>query len=181
MARGDARAPRGQRAHATKPANRGRHVTRLGALGRHGSGAAMTVAGFTDGAVSLAFGREVLVPQLRPGQGIIMDTLTAHKVAGVVEAMTTPGARLLYLPPYSPDSSPSAACWSNVKALLRAKAARTLEPRAQASAEALAAITATDARGLVYPCRLRFVIQLKTAVLWRISDSSVSASWGAGW
>lgn len=147
MARDYARAPRGQRALATKPVNRGRHVTMLGALGRHGIVAAMTVEGFTDGDVFLAFLREVLVPQLRPGQVIIMDNLTAHNVAGVVEAMTTAGARLLYLPPYSPDLSPIEECWSKVKALLRAKAARTLETLEQAIAEALAAITATDARG----------------------------------
>jgi transposase len=147
MVRDDARAPRGQRAHATKPVNRGRHVTMLGALGLHGMGAAMTGEGFTDGDVLLAFLREVLVPQLRPGQVIIRDHLTAHKVAGVAEAMTTPGARLLSLPPYAPDLSPLEECWSKGKALLRAKAARTLEPLEQAIAEAIAAITATDARG----------------------------------
>jgi len=93
------RAPRGQRAHATKPVNRGRHVTVLGALGLHGVVAAMTVEGFTDGDVFLAFLHEVLVPRLRPGQVVIMDNLKAHKAVGVAEAITAPGARLLYLPP----------------------------------------------------------------------------------
>jgi transposase len=147
MARDDARAPRGQRAHATKPVNRGRHVTRLGALGLHGIVAAMTVEGFTDGDVFLAFLHEVLVPQRRPGQVIIMDHLKAHKVAGVAEAMATPGARPLYLPPSSPDLSPIEECWSQVKTPLRAKAARTLENLEQAIAEAIAAMTAADARG----------------------------------
>jgi transposase len=119
----------------------------LGALGLHGVVAAMTVEGVTDGDVLLAFLRAGLVPQLRPGPVIIRDHLNAHQVAGVAEAMTTPGARLLSLPPYSPDLSPSEACWSKVKALLWAKAARTLETLEQAIAEAIAAITATDARG----------------------------------
>jgi transposase len=66
---------------------------------------------------------------------IIMDNLKAH------------GVRLLYLPPYSPDLSPIEACWSRVKTLLRAKAARTLEALEQAIAEALAAITSQDAHG----------------------------------
>src|SRR3712207_5460303 len=127
MTRLYARAPRGQRAQATKPVNRGGHVTMLGALGCEGLVAAMTVEGFTDGEVFLAFLREALVPQLRPGQRLIMDNLKAHKVAGVAEACAAAGVRLLYLPPSSPDLSPIAEWWSKVKAILRAKAARPLE------------------------------------------------------
>jgi transposase len=97
----------------------------------------------------------VLVPQLRPGQVIIRDHLTAHKVAGVAEAIATPGARLLSLPPSSPDLSPIEECWSTVNALLRAKAARTLETLQQAMAEAMAAITAADARGWFTPAGYR--------------------------
>ena len=147
MTRLYARAPRGQRAQATKPVNRGCHVTMLGALGCEGLVAAMTVEGFTDGEVFLAFLREALVPQLRPGQRLIMDNLKAHKVAGVAEACAAAGVRLLYVPPYSPDLSPIAEWWSKVKAILRAKAARPLEALEQAIAEALAAITSQDAHG----------------------------------
>ena len=147
MTRLYARAPRGQRAQATKPVNRGRHLTMLGALGLQGLVAAMTVEGFTDGAVLLAFLHEVLLPQLRPGQILIMDNLKAHKVAGVAAACATAGVRLLSLPPYSPDFSPIEECWSKVKTLLRAQAARTLEALEQAIAEALAAITSQDAHG----------------------------------
>jgi transposase len=142
-----ARAPRGQRAQATKPVNRGRHVTLLGALGLQGLVAAMTVEGFTDGEVFLAFLQEVLVPQLRPGQVLIMDNLKAPKVVGVADAWAAAGVRLLYLPPYSPDFSPIEAWWSKVKTRLRAKAARTLEALEQAIAAALAAVTSQDARG----------------------------------
>lgn len=147
MTRLYARAPRGQRAQATKPVNRGRHVTMLGALSLQGLVAAMTVAGFTNGEVLLAFLHEVLLPQLHPGQILIMDNLKAHKVAGVAAACAAAGVRLLYLPPYSPDFSPIEECWSKVKTLLRAKAARTLEALEQAIAEALAAITSQDAHG----------------------------------
>ena len=147
MARLYARAPRGQRALATKPVNRGRHVTVLGALSLAGMVAAMTVEGFTDGAVFLAFLQEVLMPQLHPGQLLLMDNLRAHKVPGVAAACAAAGVRLLYLPPYSPDFSPIEECWSKVKTLLRAKAARTLEALEQALAEALAAITSQDAHG----------------------------------
>jgi transposase len=147
MTRLHARAPRGQRAQATKPVNRGRHVTMLGALSLHGRVAAMTVEGFTDGAVFVAFLHEVLLPQLRPGQVLIMDTLKAHQVAGVAAACAVAGVRLLYLPPYWPDFSPIEECWSKVKTLLRAQAAGTLEALEQAIAEALAAITSQEAHG----------------------------------
>ena len=119
----------------------------LGGLSLQGLVAAMTVAGFTDGEVFLAFLREVLVPQLRLGQVLILANLKAHKVAGVADACAPAGVRLLYLPPYAPDLSPIAACWSKVKTLLRAQAARTLEALEQAIAEALAAVTSQDAHG----------------------------------
>jgi DDE superfamily endonuclease len=89
MARDYARAPRGPRAYAIKPVNRGCPVTMLGALGRDGLVAAMTVDGFTDGAVFLAFLHAILLPQLRPGQGIMMDHLKAHKVAGSLRLVLT--------------------------------------------------------------------------------------------
>jgi transposase len=147
LTRLDARAPRGQRAQATQPVNRGRHITMLGGLSLQGLVAAMTVEGFTDGAVFRACLREVLVPPLRPGQILLMDHLTAHQVAGVADACAAAGVRLLYLPPSSPDWSPIAEGWSTVKTLWRAKAARTLEALEQAIAEALAAITRRDAHG----------------------------------
>jgi len=76
-----------------------------------------------------------------------MDHLTAHKVAGVADICASAGVRLLYLPPYSPDLSPIEECWSKVKTLVRAQAARTLEALEQAIAEALAAVTSQDAHG----------------------------------
>jgi transposase len=109
--------------------------------------AVRTVAGCTDGEVFLAFLREVLLPQLRPGQLLMMDNLRAHMVTGVAAACAAAGVRRLYRPPYSPDFAPIDACWSKVKAILRAKAARTLEAWEPAIAEALAAITSQDAHG----------------------------------
>jgi transposase len=136
-----ARAPRGQRAQATKPVNRGRQVTRLGGLRLQGLVAAMTIEGCTDGEGLLAFVRQVLVPQLRPGQILLMENLTAPKVAGVADACVAAGVRRLYLPPYAPDLSPIDAWWSKVKTRLRATASRMLEALEQAITEALAAIT----------------------------------------
>jgi transposase len=107
----------------------------------------MMVAGCVDGAAFLAFVQEVLVSQLRPGQVVGRDHRKAHRVAGVREAIEAVGARLLFLPPYSPDFSPIEECWSTIKAILRTKAARTLESLQQAITEAFAAITSQDAQG----------------------------------
>ena len=147
MAREYGRAPRGQRAPGAKPWQRGQHVTMVGALGLVGVVAAMTVEGFVDGAAFLAFVQEVLVSHLRPGQVVVLDNLKAHQVAGVHEAIEAVGARLLYLPPYSPDFSPIEECWAKIKAILRTKAARTLASLQQAITEAFAAITSQDAQG----------------------------------
>jgi transposase len=127
MAREYGRAPRGQRAPGAKPLPRGHHVTLVGALGLVGVVAAMTAEGFVDGAALLALVLEVLVSQRRPGQVVVLDTLKARKVAGVQEAIAAVGARLLYLPPDSPDFSPIEECWSTIQAILWTKAARTLE------------------------------------------------------
>jgi transposase len=107
----------------------------------------MTLEGFTDGAVCLAFVQKVLVPQVRPGHVVVLDNLKAQKVAGLAAAITTTGAPLRYLPPYSPDLSPIEAWWSKVKTVLRTKAARTRETLEEAIAQAFKAVTVSDAQG----------------------------------
>jgi len=75
----------------------------------------------------LTFIKEHLAPQLREGQVVIMDNLSAHKVSGVREAIEAAGATLLFLPPYSSDLTPVELLWSKVKTLLRGKAVRTYQ------------------------------------------------------
>jgi transposase len=96
----------GQRVHDAVPKNHGRNVTMLGALSCHGLDAVMTIEGPTDAAVFRAYINQVLAATLRPGDVVVMDNLSAHKVGGIEEAITAKGARLIYLPPYSPDLSP---------------------------------------------------------------------------
>ena len=105
----------------------------------------MTIESPTDGDVFLAYLEQVLCPQLQPGQVVIMDNLSAHKVAGVQQLIAATGARLIYLPPYSPDFNPIEQAWSKIKQLLRSAKARTLEALESAIAEALAVITAENA------------------------------------
>jgi transposase len=152
MARRYARAPKGERAYASAPVNKGKNVTVLGALSLEGLIEAMTIEGSADGQVVSTFIQDVLVPALRPGQTVIMDNLSSHKVNGIQDAIEAMGARLEYLPSYSPDLSPIEKCWSKFKASLRAKAARTREYLDQAITEALDMITVQDARGWFAHC-----------------------------
>ena len=77
---------------------------------------------------------------------MIMDNLRAHHAAGIREAIEQTGARLQYLPPYSPDLAPIERCWSQLKTALRAAKARTREALEHAIAQALGTITLSDAR-----------------------------------
>jgi transposase len=83
--------------------------------------------GAINGELFLAYVEQVLVPTLTSGDIVVMDNLGSHKVAGVREAIEAAGARLLYLPSYSPDLNPIEQAFAKLKALLRAKALRTVE------------------------------------------------------
>jgi transposase len=146
LARTYAWAPRGQRAYAAKPRNRGQALTLIGALGVDGLVATMTVTGGTDGEAFRSYVEQVLVPQLRSGHVVLMDNLKAHKVPGIREAIEAAHATLRYLPAYSPDLSPIELCWSKVKTILRTRAARTREALDLAWTDALALVTPSDAR-----------------------------------
>jgi transposase len=78
---------------------------------------------------------------------VILDKLTTHKVIRVREAIASAGARLRYLPPYSPDFNPIENMWSKIKQLLRSLAPRTGEDLLRAAAQAFAAIAITDCHG----------------------------------
>ncbi len=80
-----------------------------------------------NGAAFLAYVEQALVPTLSPGDIVVMDNLPAHKAAGVRQAIENAGAELRYLPPYSPDFNPIEMAFSKLKALLRAKAERTVD------------------------------------------------------
>jgi len=82
--------------------------------------------GAMNGNVFLAYVEQVLLPTLTPGDVVIMDNLPAHKAAGVRAAIEAAGATLLFLPPYSPDFNPLENAFAKLKAMLRAKAERTI-------------------------------------------------------
>ena len=127
------------------PRNRGHVLTLIGALSVDGIEALMTVEGGTNAAVFRSFVDDHLVPILRHGDVVVMDNLGAHHATGIREAIEAAGARVLYLPPYSPDLNPIELAWSKLKAILRRLGARTLATLIPAVAVAAALVTPTDA------------------------------------
>jgi transposase len=96
--------------------------------------------------------KQVLAPTLVPDDIVIMDNLSAHKVAGINEAIAATGAKLLYLPAYSPDFSPIENCWSKLKAILRKVKARTRGALDEALKQSIEGITEADAAGWFRHC-----------------------------
>jgi transposase len=107
--------------------------------------ATMTIESPTDGDVFLTYVEQVLCPRLRLGQVVVMDNLSAHKNFAVRECIEQTGARLLYLPPYSPDFNPIEQCWSKIKQHLRTAKARLTDALEQAISEAMATVTPQNA------------------------------------
>jgi transposase len=120
-------APRGERLVDAAPYGHWHTTTFVGALRADGMIAPMVLDGALNGAAFLAYVEQVLVPELRPGDVVIMDNLGSHVVAGVRKAIEGAEARLLYLPPYSPDLNPIENAFSKLKNLLRRAAERTVE------------------------------------------------------
>lgn len=146
------RAPKGHRVVGSIPQNWGRNITMLAALSVTGVVAAMTVEGATDTDVFCAYVSDVLSPTLETGDIVVMDNLSAHKAQRVRELIEARGARLVYLPPYSPDFNPIERCWSKIKTFLRAAKARTSERLNEAIKQAFETITEADARAWFKHC-----------------------------
>jgi transposase len=127
MTRRYGRAKCGHRLVAAVPHGHWKTTTFVGALRCDGLTAPLAIDGAINGELFLAYVEQVLVPTLKRGDIVIMDNLRAHKIAGVREAIEAVGAKLLFIPPYSPDLNPIELAFSKLKALLRAKAIRTVE------------------------------------------------------
>jgi transposase len=126
MARLRGRAPRGERCRSGVPHGHWKTTTFTGGLRLSGMTAPFVYDGAMNGAVFLAYVEQILVPTLDPGDVVVMDNLPAHKAVGVRDAIEQAGAALLFLPPDSPDFNPIENAFSKLKALLRARAERTV-------------------------------------------------------
>ena len=127
MARRRGRAPKGQRLRVGIPQGHWKTTTFVAGLRLTGMMAPFVLDGPMNRAAFLVYVRRVLVPELRPGDIVILDNLPAHKGSRVREAIEAVGASLLYLPPYSPDFNPIENAFAKLKALLRKAAERTVE------------------------------------------------------
>ena len=127
MARRCGRARKGERLRASVPHGHWKTTTFVAGLRLTGMVAPMVLDGPINGVSFQAYVDQVLVPELRPGDIVIMDNLGSHKGAGVRAAIETAGAELLYLPPYSPDFNPIENAFSKLKAHLRKAAERTVD------------------------------------------------------
>jgi len=127
MTRRYGRAPRGQRLVDAVPHGHWKTSTFIGALRCDGLTATGVIDGAINGELFLAWVEQVLVPTLRCGDVVIMDNLGAHKVAGVRQAIEGAGARLLFIPPYSPDLNPIEQAFAKIKHWMRVAQKRTIE------------------------------------------------------
>jgi transposase len=152
MTRSYGRAPRGERVYDNAPRNYGTHTSVIGALSLHGMIATMTVEGAVDALCFDAYAEQVLAPQLRRGDVVVLDNLGAHKASRIEEVAAECGAQVLWLPPYSPDYSPIEQCWSKIKNYLRGAKARTGEALDKALAQAIELVTKADIRGWFKHC-----------------------------
>jgi transposase len=144
MARLRGRAPRGERLRAGVPHGHWKTTTFVAGLRLDGIIAPMVLDGPIDGDAFRAYVHQVLVPELSPGDIVIMDNLGSHKGPAVRRAIEAAGATLLYLPPYSPDFNPIEKLFAKLKALLRKAAERTIDALWTTIGELLDAFAPTE-------------------------------------
>jgi transposase len=120
-------APKGERLVDAAPAGHWKTTTFIAGLRSRGLIAPLVLDGPMTGEVFRAYVEQMLAPALEPGDGVVMDNLPAHKVAGVQEAIQAAHASLLYLPSYSPDLNPIEQLFAKLKHLVRKAEPRTTE------------------------------------------------------
>ena len=153
MTRWRGRAPAGQRLVAQIPQGHYQTSTLIAGVGLRGACAPWLFDGAMDGEMFLAWVRQGLAAVLQAGDLVIMDNLATHKVAGVREAIEAVGARLLYLPPYSPDFNPIENMWSKIKQTLRSLSPRNQSELLAAAGLAFDTISTADCLGFFLHAR----------------------------
>jgi transposase len=153
MTRWRGRSPGGQRLIAHIPQGHYQTSSLISGVRLTGPHAPWLFEGAMNGEMFLAWIGKGLVPTLQKDDLVIMDNLATHKVQGVREAIEAAGARLLYLPPYSPDFNPIENMWSKIKQILRSLAPRTQIELLEAAKLAFNTITPADCLGFFLHAR----------------------------
>jgi transposase len=154
------RSPRGTRLHDHTPCSHWQTHTVIAALRADKLDAPAVFDGPIDNETFLAYVEQVLVPALRPGDVVVLDNLAVHKQPAVRTAIEAVGARLLFLPPYSPDFNPIEQAFAKLKAFLRAARPRTFDRVAELVAAALKLFTPTECQNFVQHSGYRLAVQL---------------------
>lgn len=152
MTRLRGRARRGERLIDKTPHGHWKTTTLIAALGIGGVRCSTVVDGAVNTTIFEAFVEQVLVPELRPGDIVVMDNLSSHKSAKTRELIESKGAELIFLPPYSPDLNPIEMVFAKVKQLLRSLACRTREELWRSMQRVLDAVTPSDAANCFRHC-----------------------------
>jgi len=139
-----ARAMGGSRTSEAVARNYRESTSMISTVGSRGVEATMVIEGSVDTLVFNAYCEQVLRPTLKVGEVIVLDNLGAHRASRIEEIAAGCGARVIWLPPYSPDFSPIELMWSKVKAYLKKVKARTQTELERAIAAALETITLSD-------------------------------------
>lgn len=141
MTRRYGRAQRADRCLAKAPHGHWHTSTFIAALRCDSIGAPAMLDGPMDGVSFLAYVEQILVPTLQPGDIVIADNLSSHKVVGIRAAIEAAGAQLRYLPPYSPDLNPIEMFFSKLKARLRQAAQRSFDGLTETIAQVLESVS----------------------------------------
>ena len=150
MTRLRGRALGGERLLARIPHGHYQTSTLIAGLRLEGPCAPWLFGGPMNGEMFVAWVRQGLALTLRPGDVVILDNLSTHKIQGVREAIEAVGARLLYLPPYSPDFNPIEPMWSKIKQILRGHNPRTENELLRAAKTAFNSISTADCKGFFF-------------------------------
>ena len=146
----------GTRLAEKTPCGRWQTTTFLGALRAEGFIAPLTVEGGINGGLFRAWVEQHLAPALKPGDIVVMDNLSSHKVPGIRKAIEAAGAELRYLPPYSPDLNPIELAFSKFKKLLRDGAERTVDKLWKLCGNILDQFTESECRNYFQHCGYRY-------------------------
>ena len=152
MTRLRGRAPRGERLVAKVPHGHWKTTSLIAALGVEGVRCSTVIDGAINRDLFEGFVEQVLVPALRPGDVVVLDNLSSHKSTHARRLIEQCGARLVFLPPYSPDLNPIEMVFSKIKQLLRSLASRTREALWDAMQSVIDRITASDAANCFRHC-----------------------------
>ena len=152
MQRTHGRAAPGERVVTKVPQGHWKMISTIAAMSVNGIVASGSFDGATDTELFVTFVREALVPVLKPGQVLVMDNLSAHKSPRIDQLIEATGARMLRLPPYSPDFNPIEMAISKVKTVLRKLARQSVDGLFAGIGEALETIRPTDALNYIAHC-----------------------------